>query len=110
MGLHRPQWSATSSRSVDLAATTIDTARVARARGDGDALDGHALLCRLKVAAVLGILEGRGEVNEEDWSLAGVIAAKSERTRVGVVETLQARCNGTSTWHAARPKVNGPSS
>jgi Protein of unknown function (DUF3987) len=75
----------------------IDTARVARLRGDGDALDGHALLCRLKVAAVLAILDVRADVNDEDWNLAGVIAAKSERTRHGVVSVLADKQRAANT-------------
>ena len=67
----------------------IDSARLARLRGDGDALDGHGLLCRLKVASLLGILDGRAEVNDDDWTLAGVIQAKSDYTRGQVVQALK---------------------
>src|SRR5206468_3553318 len=35
----------------DEAVDTIRAARLVRLRGEGDALDGHSLLCRLKVAA-----------------------------------------------------------
>jgi Protein of unknown function (DUF3987) len=82
----------------------IDSARIARARGNGDALDGHGLLCRLKVAALLGILEGRADVNDEDWRLAGVIANKSDATRLGVVETLR---SVTRAVNAARGRAEG---
>jgi hypothetical protein len=46
-----------------------------------EGLGGHALLTRLKVAALLGFLEKRASVSEEDWELAGVIMTQSERTR-----------------------------
>jgi Bifunctional DNA primase/polymerase, N-terminal len=82
----------------------IDAARLARLRGDGAALDGHALLCRLKVAAVLAILDGRAEVDDQDWNLAGVIAAESEWTRQGVVATLQRIQRDAN---AARGKAEG---
>lgn len=72
----------------ELAVQTIKHARRARVRGDGDALDGHALLAQLKTAAALGIADGRYSVTEEDWRLAGVISAKSAATRAGVVRHL----------------------
>jgi hypothetical protein len=55
----------------------------ARVRGDttGDLIDGHALLTRLKTAAAFGILDGRLTVTDEDWDLAGVVMAVSDRTR-----------------------------
>jgi len=86
-----PNWhSGTILRVCQTARNTIDAARLARIRGGEDeALNGHALLCRLKVAALLGILDGRSEITEQDWYLAGGIAAKSERTRHGLVETLR---------------------
>jgi hypothetical protein len=72
------------------ATSTIRGAHLARQRGDGDALDGHALLCRLKVAAALGILDHRVEVNAEDWRLAGLVMQQSDATRSRVVERLRA--------------------
>lgn len=70
------------------AVTTIKGARRARNKGDADALDGHALLCQLKVAAALGILDGRYSVTDDDWALAGVIARKSAATRADVQRAL----------------------
>jgi hypothetical protein len=64
-----------------LAGQEIDAARLARGRGEGDALDGHALYARLKVAAALALLERRRDVSEEDWQLAGVIMRVSDATR-----------------------------
>lgn len=49
------------------------------------ALDGHALLTRAKVAALLALLHGREVVNSEDWSRAGVVLAVSDCTRAAVV-------------------------
>lgn len=69
----------------------IKEARRARNRGDGDALDGHALLAQLKTAAALGIAEGRYSVTDADWALADVIMRKSAAVRAGVRETLQAK-------------------
>lgn len=44
-------------------------------------LSGHALLTRLKVAALLGFLDGRCQVSEADWELAARIQLVSEQTR-----------------------------
>jgi len=73
----------------DTARSTIDEARAARLRGDGDALDGHGLLARLKVGAALALLDGRAEVADDDWNLAGTVLDVSDRTRARVVDTLR---------------------
>jgi hypothetical protein len=73
----------------DTARSSIDREHVKRNRGDGDALDGHALLTRLKWAAALGLLDGRVEVSEQDWELAGTIMAMSDHTRGQVIQTLR---------------------
>jgi hypothetical protein len=74
----------------DVARTTIVEARRAKLRGEGDALDGHALLARLKLAAALGLLEGRQKVTEDDWRLAGTVMDVSDATRGGVQKHLAA--------------------
>ncbi|MDO3177742.1 hypothetical protein [Mycobacteroides abscessus] len=60
---------------------TIICAHLARQRGEGNALDGHALLTRCKVAALLAILHHRSVVSELDWQLSGVVMAVSDATR-----------------------------
>jgi hypothetical protein len=75
------------------ASDVITDAHIARNRGDGDALDGHALLSRLKVAAALAMLTGQGgrrqcTVTEEDWVLAGQVMAVSDGVRAGVQRHL----------------------
>lgn len=60
-------------------------AHIARQRGQEDALDGHAMLTRLKVAACLAILHHRSTVSELDWELSGVVMEVSNRTRDWVV-------------------------
>lgn len=74
----------------------VIASHLARQRGEGDALDGHWMLTRLKVAAVLAILHRRTVVSEQDWQLSGTVMAVSDRTRGWIVE--QAR-------QAARAKV-----
>jgi hypothetical protein len=71
-----------------LARRQIDAAALATSRGKGDPLDSHRLFCREKLAAALGILNGRLEVNEQDWQLAGHLMRISDRTREDVKRTL----------------------
>ena len=61
--------------------------RVALRTGDTRGLDGHALLNRVKVAAAVALMEGRRDITEDDWRLAGRIQAVSDNTRewVGTV-------------------------
>lgn len=63
------------------AISTIDGAQLAKLRGRTPAIDGHTALARLKVAGILGILDGRPEVSSEDWNLAGIVMARSTATR-----------------------------
>ena len=65
------------------ARTTIDVHRLAVLRQDQrvDPLDGHALLCRLKVAVALMALDGRTVIDEADWRLAGDVMDVSASTR-----------------------------
>lgn len=56
-------------------------AHLARQRGEADALDGHAMLTRCKVAAVLAIMHHRSVVSALDWELSGVVMAESDRVR-----------------------------
>lgn len=86
------EWIGGMNRNVlDVCPSAVDTivkAHLDRTRGKGDALDGHALLTRLKVAAALAILEGRGEVLDEDWGLSGEVMAVSDATRDAVKRAL----------------------
>ena len=71
----------------------IDAQRLAVLRGDRDVdpLDGHAMLTRLKIAAALMILGGRTVVDADDWSLAGQVMLRSQRTRERVEMVLAER-------------------
>jgi hypothetical protein len=79
----------------DAARAVIDRHRVAMLRGSGvDPLDGHRLLCRLKVAAALMFLDGRtNEITGHDWFLAGIVMAVSDRTRRGVADVLRSKAD-----------------
>ncbi len=63
----------------------IRTAFIARNRGEADALDGHSLLTRCKVAALLAIMHQRVGVTELDWNMSGEIMAVSDRTRASLL-------------------------
>lgn len=64
----------------------IKAANMARHRGEVDALDGHALLTRCKVAALTAIMHGRTEVIERDWEMSGAIMEVSDRTRASLLQ------------------------
>lgn len=72
------------------AAEEIRRARVQSMNGDEDGLDGHALFCREKLAYALAFLDGRVEVNSEDWRLAGLAAEVSDWMRSKAVAAYQA--------------------
>lgn len=60
-------------------------------RGDTrrDELDAHRPLHLLKLSALLAVLDGRLDVDLEDWELAGMIWATSCRVRAGVIEAVR---------------------
>lgn len=62
------------------AARNVRIGSVAAAGG----LDGHALLNRAKVAALLALIENRLGVSVEDWELSGQVMAVSDATRADV--------------------------
>lgn len=55
-----------------------------------DNLDAHRMLLRTKTAALLAILDGRVDIDLEDWHLADLIVEASRLTRQKVVNTLRA--------------------
>jgi hypothetical protein len=75
----------------ETAQAQVDAARLARLRGTAsEALDSHALLAQLKVAAALALLDGRrNAIIDDDWQLAGVVRLVSDLTRQQVAAVLQ---------------------
>jgi hypothetical protein len=59
---------------------------LSRVRGEGDPLDGHSLLTRCKVAALLAIMHQRSEVTDWDWQLSATVMAVSDQTREKLLE------------------------
>jgi hypothetical protein len=76
----------------DAARTAILTERQLRNDPsiDRDPLDSHALFCRLKIAAGFAIMDGRMDVDDQDWHLAGLVMMKSKATRAGVITSIDA--------------------
>jgi hypothetical protein len=54
------------------------------------ALDAHADLLRLKIAGLLAILDGRLNITEEDWYLAGIVKATSDKVLAHAQAVLSA--------------------
>lgn len=73
----------------DEVAEAIAVNHVARQRGEGDALDGHALFTREKVAFALAVLDGRKYMDSDDWFLSGIVMEKSDETRNSIEKELQ---------------------
>lgn len=69
----------------------VRAADLRRARGEETTalLDAHEGLLRLKLAALLAILDGRLDIGEEDWQLAACIKQASDETRTGVEEAVK---------------------
>jgi len=63
--------------------------QVVRGEVQLDPLDSHLMLVRLKVAALLAILDERLDVNMDDWALSGKIMENSNSIRTRVIGTLE---------------------
>jgi hypothetical protein len=96
----RGQWTRGSITVPDQVAKDVREAHVARAHGDGDALDGHALFCREKVAYALTLLDGRRVMVLDDWLLAGVVMTKSDRVRGSIIAELRRKAEAAGTARA----------
>lgn len=77
-------------------AQTVIAAHIARQRGQADPLDGHRMLTRCKVAALLAIMHQRSEVSQWDWDRSADVMAISDTAREWVV---------TEARRAAQAKV-----
>lgn len=87
-----PEWQPNADGVVEIIydhpeiAETIRAADLARNRGEGDALDGHAVLSRCKVAALLAIMHQRQNVTRWDWELSEIVMKVSDTARDAMVE------------------------
>jgi hypothetical protein len=76
----------------DAVADEVDEAAYLRDTGQeySEELDGHRMLCKLKVAAGLALLDNRTELNAEDWQLAGIVMAHSQMVRDELTADMRA--------------------
>lgn len=73
----------------DEARATILAERVKAARGQADALDGHALFVREKFAVALAVLDGRTDITSDDWELSGIASDISTYTRELAIDAIK---------------------
>jgi hypothetical protein len=71
----------------DHVAQLVRSNRLAAMAGDVAALDGHALLARLKFAAGLALLHGSSTVSDQLWEVSGHVMALSDHTRQHLLGT-----------------------
>jgi DNA polymerase-1 len=88
----------------DTAVNTTRAIRRAQLRGENVGLDGHTNLTRLKVAALLALVDARTAVSDDDWHLAGRIMATSLEWRK-VCHTAVARRHVQANLAKAREEV-----
>lgn len=82
-------WQYPRTLQIPWAATELIRDERARSmQGSQDALDGHALFIREKFAYGLAVLDGRDEMNDEDWRLSGTASRVSDMTREWVASQL----------------------
>jgi hypothetical protein len=87
-----PSWTPGTNGVVEISygppeiADTIISAHLARQRGDGEALDGHWMLTRCKVGALLAVMHHRSVVSEQDWELAAMVMEVSDTTRQALLD------------------------
>lgn len=90
---HTPQHQAGPMAVENAIAQEIRAAALARARGElvVNELDAHRDLNRLKVAALLAVMEQRLDVNAEDWALAGMVLDTSDNVRASILTAAKMR-------------------
>lgn len=66
----------------------VDRAQYLTARGEGNPLDGHSLLTRLKVATALAFLNSHSNVTDEDWRLSSMVMQVSDAYRQKCIDAI----------------------
>lgn len=104
-GLAGTPWTGTVQYAAPIVAE-LDARELANGRGllpPGDPLDSHETLMRMKISALLAVLDGRWSVDEEDWQLASAVWAASCGTRNRVLDA--AREKATEAEQASRRRA-----
>jgi hypothetical protein len=89
----------------DSVAMAVRQGHLDRLSGRSGGLEGHANLVQLKVAAVLGALDGRITITADDWDVAGTITTTSARVRdwlLSRIAAAQDRADDLSNERAAK--------
>lgn len=76
----------------------VRLARLEAVKSDEEDLSGHRMLTRLRVAAILALIEGRYTINAEDWHLSDLIVAHSDAC---IEMVLAERARRTAEAHKA---------
>lgn len=76
---------------------------VMRGEMELDIQEGHALLLRLKIAGLLAVIDGRLNIDSEDWALAGMVADTSRAVRNHVAAIVVAA--KSETEHATSSRL-----
>lgn len=88
-GIHQAHHMAVDDAIVD----EIRTHHAAAVRGDVTVapLDAHRRLAKLKVAGLLAVLDGRHDIDGDDWALAETIMRHSDDVRAWIISEAQRR-------------------
>lgn len=103
-------WTSTSiagSGALDVAASIqrrirTDAHRQVTNGGSSDTMDAHENLHKLKISALLAVLDSRASVTEDDWSLAEKIWSTSCAVRDHVTEMVKAEAAGRESAAVGR--------
>jgi hypothetical protein len=90
----------------------VNTKPLRRGEVELELMQAHADLLRLKLAALLAILAGRLEVNDQDWQLAGMIKSTSDGVREYVQQEVskdEARKESATSKRLSRRQVDAVS-
>ena len=91
-GVTRGGWRRYQMRVAEPIVAEVRADRLEAMRGEveRDGADAHRVLSRLKVAAALALLDGRMDVEADDWALAGAILTTSRNVRRSVEAVIAA--------------------
>lgn len=89
------------------AARFIRSNRAHQMQGWVDAVHGHAVFAREKLAYALAVLDGRAEMNLDDWQLSGIAAQVSDMTRQWVADGARAAADAEAAERGRLQAIAG---
>lgn len=85
-----PSWAGVGSiRALDVMNEAHRESAFASSEGELEPMESHSSILRAKVAIALMVLDGRTELREDDWALAGIVMDHSKETRDHIVSELK---------------------